>query len=133
MQSPSLPQLPLQLSPAALHLVMLPGQLTAVPATHAPLPLHASGATLAGVLPLPGVHTDPQDVLPFGYVHAFVVEPLHEPLHIGCIGSELHAGRPPTGAPVTGLHVPCEPATLHAWHWLPHAELQQYPSTQCPL
>ena len=29
-------------------------------------------------------------------------------------------------------HVPCEPATLHAWQLPPHAVLQQTPSTQAP-
>jgi hypothetical protein len=43
-----------------------------------------------------------------------------------------HAGAP--GLPdATGLHVPTLPATLHASHALPHAELQHTPSTHWPL
>lgn len=40
--------------------------------------------------------------------------------------------RLPCGAPVTLLHVPRLPPTSHAWHELPHAPSQQYPSTQMP-
>jgi hypothetical protein len=35
-------------------------------------------------------------------------------------------------APTTAVQVPTEPATSQAWHWLPHAVLQQTPSTQLP-
>src|SRR4051794_31739894 len=125
MQSPSLAQCAWQLSPVGLHLVVPLAQLTAAPFAQVPLLLHAAGVTLAGVLPLPAVHTDGQAVPPPGYVHAAVFTPLHEPSHMGCIGSELHAGRGATGAPVTGLHMPSKPGRLHAWHWPPQAALQQ--------
>lgn len=44
-----------------------------------------------------------------------------------------HARRAPCGEPATSVQVPSEPATSHALHCSPHAALQQYPSTHCPL
>ena len=109
----------------ALHLIVWLAQLTPAPLAHVPMPLHAAGATLAGVLPVPAVHTDGQVVMLPGYVQAMVLTPLHEPTHIGLCGLEVQAGRGATGVPVTGEHMPRLPATLHAWHWPPHAMLQQ--------
>jgi hypothetical protein len=43
--------------------------------------------------------------------------------------SPMHAGRPPTGAPLTPRHVPTLLARLHAWHWPLHAKSQHTPST----
>lgn len=123
MQSPSLAQCARQPSLVALHLIVLFAQLTAVPVAHAPLPLHDAGATLAGVLPLPGVHTDGHAVPLPGYVHEAVFTPLHEPAHIASVAP--HAARGETGAPVTAEHVPSKPLTLHAWHCPVHAALQQ--------
>ena len=42
-------------------------------------------------------------------------------------------GREPTGAPVTGLHVPPNPVRLQASHLPPHALSQQTPSMQLSL
>jgi hypothetical protein len=39
----------------------------------------------------------------------------------------------PCGGPVTGVHAPALPATLHASHCPSHAWSQQTWSTQCPL
>jgi len=114
MQSASLAQFAWQPSPVALHLIVPLAQLTAAPLAHEPMPLHAAGATFAAVLPAPAVHTDGQTVPPPGYVQAFVVTPLHVPAHIAL--PALHAARGGTGAPVTAVHVPRLPATLHAWH-----------------
>jgi len=47
--------------------------------------------------------------------------------------SVAQATRVPCGAPVTAVQVPTLPATSQAWHWLPHALLQQTPSTQLAL
>jgi hypothetical protein len=44
----------------------------------------------------------------------------------------VHDGLPALPA-VAFVHVPSDPATLHASHAFPHALLQQYPSTQFPL
>ena len=68
-------------------------------------------------------------VLP-GKSHALVSRPLQAGLHGPVPG---HAGRLPTGAPVTAEHVPSMPFTLHDSHWPVHAALQQTPSTQKPL
>jgi hypothetical protein len=45
----------------------------------------------------------------------------------------LHAGRFPTGTPVTGTHSPALPGTLQASHCPMQSLLQQTPSTQWPL
>jgi hypothetical protein len=55
--------------------------------------------------------------------------PSHEPAHF--VPSLAHFERPPTGAPVTGLHTPG--VTAHDSHWPSHLELQQTASTQKPL
>lgn len=123
MQSASLAQLARQAVPVELHLMVPLAQLTALPVAHAPLPLHDAGATFAKVLPLPGVHTDGHAVPLPGYVHDAVLTPLHVPAHIASVA--LQAVRGATGAPVTAVHVPSEPVTLHASHWPVHAELQQ--------
>jgi hypothetical protein len=47
--------------------------------------------------------------------------------------SEVQAARPPSGVPVTGAHVPTEPATAQASHCPSQAALQHTPSTQKPL
>lgn len=57
--------------------------------------------------------------------------PLHAPPHDE--PSVAHAGRPPTGLPVTGEHLPADPGRLHAWHCPPHPVSQHTPSTQLPL
>lgn len=41
-----------------------------------------------------------------------------------------HAGRPPTGAPLTAEQVPGDAVKLHDSHWPVHSELQHTPSTQ---
>jgi len=46
--------------------------------------------------------------------------------------SESHEGRTPRGEPVTGVHAPSLPPTLHASHWPLQLVLQQKPSTQVP-
>jgi len=47
--------------------------------------------------------------------------------------SDPQTGRVPCGAPVTGVHEPSTPETLHASHCPLHAPSQHTPSTQCPL
>ncbi len=47
--------------------------------------------------------------------------------------SASHAERVPCGNPVTGVHVPSLPVTLHASHWPSQALSQQAPSMQRPL
>src|SRR5437763_16854903 len=66
-----------------------------------------------------------------GYAHAAIAEPSHAPPH--AVPSVAHGGRPPVGAPVTGVHVPVVPERLHAAHCCVHAVSQQTPSTQLPL
>jgi len=64
-----------------------------------------------------------------GYVHAVRDAPSHEPPHE--VPVPVHAVRPPTGAPVTALHVPTEPVALHVSHCPAQAESQQTPSAHC--
>jgi hypothetical protein len=95
-----------------------------------PLPSH--------VLPVTFVPTHvlaPHDV-PAGAFAAPVHDAVVVPSHCGAahtLEPAGHAVRAPCGAPEIGMHVPSAAATSHAWHWPPHAVLQQYPSTHCPL
>jgi hypothetical protein len=63
-------------------------------------------------------------------VQALVATPSQAPPQ--ALPSVAHAARPPCGAPATGMHVPTDPSASHAWHWPPHAALQQTPSAQRP-
>jgi len=104
------------------------GHAAGSPATQAPWPLHE--LVVSSVLPVPEqaflhVVVDPANV------HEAPFVPSHAPPQ-GAIPAFMHAGRVPTGVPVTGEHVPSLPVTLHAWHCSPHAPLQQKPSTQRP-
>jgi hypothetical protein len=74
---------------------------------------------------------DLQLVVLLGYVHAAVFVPSQLPPQSE--PSLLQAVREPCGVPVTATQVPTEPETSQAWHWPPHAVLQQTPSTQLPL
>jgi hypothetical protein len=89
----------------------LPAHEAGVPATHPPIPSHE---LVVNVLP---VHVEPHEVVLLAYAHAGLV-PLHVPLHAlaGPASAPAQAGREPWGAPVTGEHVPGEPATSHASH-----------------
>ena len=66
-----------------------------------------------------------------GYEH-----PLDVPSQLppqGAAPTPVQAPRAPCGCPLGTLaHVPTLPATSHAWHCEPHAELQHTPSTQLP-
>jgi len=56
------------------------------------------------------------------YLHAVASTPLQVAAHAPV---PEHAVREPCGVPVTVTHVPSAPETSHAWHWPPHAVLQQ--------
>jgi hypothetical protein len=64
---------------------------------------------------VPPVHEAAEHTVdvPGGVPHATRFEPLHVALQTPV---PVHAGRAPTGAPETGVHVPTLPATLHASH-----------------
>jgi hypothetical protein len=95
-------------------------------AGHAPAP-----SQLAARTPVPAAHEAARqgDDAP-GYVHARLFVPLQVPPQAE--PSVAHAPRPPTGAPMTGQHVPTWPPTLHASHWPEQAVPQHTPSTQLP-
>jgi hypothetical protein len=95
---------------------------------HVPLPLQ-----VPAVVSTPPVHDAVlQEVVAFGYAHAVPLKPSQRAPQVVPEPVPLHIGRPPTGVPITLLHVPTEPLTLHAWHWPAHDELQQTPSTHWP-
>jgi hypothetical protein len=64
-----------------------------------------------------------------GYAHD-TLAPSHVPAQAPV---PLHAVRVPRGAPVTSLHVPTLPDSLHASHEPVHARSQHTPSAQKPL
>jgi hypothetical protein len=66
-----------------------------------------------------------------GTVQDVVTVPLHTPSQP--VPSPGHAGREPTGLPVTGVQVPGAVGRLHASHWLAQALLQHTPSAQKPV
>jgi hypothetical protein len=109
----------------ALHFVVPlhaypPGHVVAAPATQSPLPSHEL------VVCESPVHAVAHVVVALGKKH--VSGPTageHEPAHAL---APAHAARMPWGAPVTWEHMPREPATSQAWHWLVHALLQRKPS-----
>jgi hypothetical protein len=75
-----------------------------------PLPLH-----VPAVLSTPDVHdAELHEVVATGYAHDVALVPSHRDPHVVPAPVPPHAGRPPTGVPMTLLHVPTEPATLHA-------------------
>ena len=109
----------------------------------APLQMYGLHATVcaAGQLPAPSqpaasVATPPEHdgerqlVADPGKAHCVGLLPSHAPAHAP---APPHAGRLPTGAPVTFEQLPIAPARLHAWHWPLHALLQHTPSTQLLL
>ena len=91
---------------------------------HAPVPLQ-SGAAVAFAFSQVAV---PHDVVAPGYEQTAMLTPSHVPAQE--LPSLAQAVLPPTGAPVTGAHVPAEPGKLHAPHCSVHAVEQQTPSTQ---
>jgi len=66
-----------------------------------------------------------------GYVHVLVLTPSQVPAHV--VPSVVQRLRPPTGAPVTGEHVPTLLGSLQDSHCPKQPELQQTPSAQKPL
>ncbi len=64
-------------------------------------------------------------------MHALRLVPSQVPAQT--VPSLLHAGLPAAGGPVTAVHVPTLPATLHDSHWPLQSVSQQTPSTQLPL
>ncbi len=106
---------------------------------------HANGAQVvvvgAGQLPVPvqlalDVATPPAQLAlrqlmeAVGYEQVARRVPLQVPPH--ALPSEVHASRPPTGAPETATHAPTLPATLQDSHCPVHALEQHTPSTQLP-
>ena len=67
------------------------------------------------VVSTPDAHeAELHEVVEPGYEHDVPVVPSQRDPHDVPEPVPPHAGRPPTGAPTTLLHVPTEPATLHA-------------------
>jgi hypothetical protein len=56
------------------------------------------------------------EVVDAGYEHEVALVPSQREPQAVPAPVPPQAGRVPTGAPTTLLHVPIEPATLHAWH-----------------
>jgi hypothetical protein len=67
---------------------------------------------------------------PGGSPHLVRSEPLHCALHAPV---PTHAVRVPRGAPLTAMHVPTLPATLHASHCPVHSVSQHTPSAHFPV
>ena len=88
-------------------------------------PLHEAASVA-----VPLVHEAPRHCVE-GYAQEVTVTPSQLPPQE--VPSVAQAVRLPCGAPVTGLQTPTMPATSHAWHSPPQAELQQTPSTQLPF
>jgi len=63
-----------------------------------------------------------------GTVQVAVTMPSHLPSQP--VPSPTHAGREPTGLPLTAEQVPSLPLRLHASHWPRQSLLQQMPSAQ---
>lgn len=122
MQSVSVEQLVLQL--VAPH-VYAP-QFVVTGAGQLPPPVQFANAVATPAVQLAARHGVELDK----YAHALTLTPSHAPLQLE--PSPLHAARGAIGAPVTAVHVPTEPLTLHAWHCPLHALLQHTPSTHCP-
>jgi hypothetical protein len=68
---------------------------------------------------------EPHGLLEPGNLQLVVVTPSHAWPHAVPAPVPPHAARVPCGAPSTGVHVPTEPGTSHAWHCDPHAPSQQ--------
>jgi hypothetical protein len=96
-----------------------------VAAGQCPAPSQLAASVSVPALQLAAVHCD------VGYVHAVTSVPLHAPPQVEPV--PVHAVRPPTGAPVTAVHVPRFPVTLQASHCPEQPVLQQKPSTQLPV
>jgi hypothetical protein len=102
--------------------------IEALAASQLPLPLHTPAAVAT-----PSVHeaTRHDVVGPKKPAQVSRVVPSQlAALHAFPELAAWHAGRPFTGAPSTGMHVPVALVTLHASHCPVHGVLQQTPSTQ---
>lgn len=132
-QLPPLQKSPETQSPSLAHDVrhaVVPqrngARIVVLGAGHDPEPLQLADAVAA-----PPVHKALRhDVELLGYAHAVRSNPLQLPPH--SVPSLAHDGRPPTGEPLTAVHVPAEPATPHDSHCPVHPLLQQTPSAQLP-
>jgi hypothetical protein len=116
-------QAPAQLIPSAAH-KLLP-QLLVVAAVQLPEPLHTEAVVALPAAQLAAVQT----VEAVGKAQAVASMPSHWALHLPV---PPQAARGLTGSPLTALHLPSEPASLHDWHCPLHFPSQQTPSTQLP-
>ena len=78
--------------------------------------------------PQPVVHAPPVQREPGGQS----VFELQFAGQLACVPSQTYGAQVGFPGPLVAMQVPSEPLTLHASHGLPHAVLQQKPSTQWP-
>jgi hypothetical protein len=90
-----------------------------------PEPLQTDDVVTLPAEQLAGVQTVPLS----GYAHVVPFVPSHWALHLPV---PPQAARGLIGSPLTALHLPTEPVSLHDWHWPLQAPSQQTPSTQFP-
>jgi hypothetical protein len=110
--------------PSAAHRLLM--QVVIVAMVHTPAPLHTVALVAVPFEQDPGTHWIE---LP-GKVHLVPSVPPQAPLQ-GEVPA--HATRDPRGAPMTGVHLPTEPASAQLSHWPAQALSQQTPSTQFPV
>lgn len=96
-----------------------------VEAVQFPAPLQTDDVVTLPAEQLAGVQT----VEPSGNAQALPFVPSHWALHLPV---PPHAARGLIGSPLTALHLPTEPLSLHDWHCPSHVPSQQTPSTQFP-
>lgn len=99
---------------------------------HPPAPSHVDSAVKAEPAQDADLHAVVAPFLYAMHLVASVAPSQVVALHLSLPPSS-QTGRGLTGSPVTGLHVPVLPVTLHAWHCALHGVSQQTESTQLPL
>jgi hypothetical protein len=116
-------QLPAQVTPSAAHRLL--SQAFVPAAVQLPELLQTDAVVTLPAEHFAAVHSV---VLP-GKAHAVAVVPSHWALHLPV---PPQAARGLIGSPLTVLHLPTEPVSLHDWHCPSHLPSQQTPSTQFP-
>jgi hypothetical protein len=102
------------------------GQGLLVAVVQVPDPLQTDAVVISPFVQMAGLQTAALS----GKVQAWVSLPSHSPLQ-GAVPAQSTRGA--TGVPVTGVHVPSEPPSLHDSHCPSQRPSQQTPSAQYPL
>jgi hypothetical protein len=100
-------QLPAQETPSAAQRLL--SQALVVEPVQFPEPLQTDAVVTLPLAQLAAVQT----VASSGYAHATPFVPSHWALHFPV---PPHAARGLTGSPLTALHLPTDPLSLHDWH-----------------